>query len=714
MSTLEILIALALVTLAMAAAILVVFGNQSTSVDTQTNIEALAKARALLEQERALAREDFDSVASIPETSDDIYSKKITVSYPDSDDPDTKLVISQVSWMSGIRPLSVSLSTLVRNSAGSSCSATNAADWSSPSAWAFDTATDMIEQATGNNSNGLGISGINVYRKKLYIAAAYTANDNNSFYIFDLPANPSQLPVFEGRTATVGASLAAVTVAAHDDKVYAYVANAKNFDYDTCMSASSCPQLQVIDVTDSTSPSVVGNVKMPVTVTYTSGIGGQGTGNVITYSGGYVYLGLVKPASGPEFNIIDVSDPTHPVRVGGYTVGRTINSITVKGDYAYLTTSDNATGNKQLLILDVSNKSMDPVPVAGYFSAPGIGYGYTSAIEGTKLYFGRSYSSSPNFYIFDASTPSSLSTTASLTTGTSDSIYGLGVRDNLAYMLINNSANATQSRFQVMDVSNPSSISAVGSISLSSIVADLQGNGSNFSGSAALSCTGSYFYLALKTGGSNKDIFAIIGPHVDSSYTLSNTGDLTVTQGGSGSDTVNATVSSGFPATVAFSASGLPSGTSAAFSPGSCTPSCSSTLTLTTSASTPAGAYPITITGTGGMTTTLTLNVTAASQPFDYTLTPPSSQTLSRSSSIPVSVTIMKTSGDAQSVAVSLSGLQNGVTSSPTSGSCTPSSGSCTVSFTLTAAGNAQKKTSTITVNGSSPAHTTTFDLTVQ
>jgi chitodextrinase len=52
--------------------------------------------------------------------------------------------------------------------------------------------------------------------------------------------------------------------------------------------------------------------------------------------------------------------------------------------------------------------------------------------------------------------------------------------------------------------------------------------------------------------------------------------------------------------TANFSASGLPSGATASFSPTSCTLNCSTTITINTSSTTPTGTYPITVTGTAG------------------------------------------------------------------------------------------------------------------
>ena len=92
---------------------------------------------------------------------------------------------------------------------------------------------------------------------------------------------------------------------------------------------------------------------------------------------------------------------------------------------------------------------------------------------------------------------------------------------------------------------------------------------------------------------------------------------LSLPQGTSGTSTISTTVSGGFNAAVALSASGLPSGATASFSSGSIAApgSGSSTMTIITAASTPAGTYNVTVTGTGGgvtHTTTVTLTVTTA------------------------------------------------------------------------------------------------------
>jgi hypothetical protein len=80
-------------------------------------------------------------------------------------------------------------------------------------------------------------------------------------------------------------------------------------------------------------------------------------------------------------------------------------------------------------------------------------------------------------------------------------------------------------------------------------------------------------------------------------YTLSNSGNISISQGSSGSNTITATLVSGNSQSVSFSASGLPAGATANFTNNPCNPTCSSTLTISTSVFTSVGTFPITVTG---------------------------------------------------------------------------------------------------------------------
>jgi hypothetical protein len=91
--------------------------------------------------------------------------------------------------------------------------------------------------------------------------------------------------------------------------------------------------------------------------------------------------------------------------------------------------------------------------------------------------------------------------------------------------------------------------------------------------------------------------------------------NVSVTQASNASATVSTAVTSGSSESVALSASGLPSGVTASFSPSTVNSGSSSTVTFTASSTAATGNYSVTITGTGSTgshTATVTLSVVSA------------------------------------------------------------------------------------------------------
>jgi len=110
---------------------------------------------------------------------------------------------------------------------------------------------------------------------------------------------------------------------------------------------------------------------------------------------------------------------------------------------------------------------------------------------------------------------------------------------------------------------------------------------------------------------------------------------LSIVQGSQGSSSINSTLSGTFQGAIGLSASGVPSGVTATFSPGTLPSpgSGDSVLTLGVNKSVAVGSYPITVTGNGAgiqQTATVTLTVTPSGalglpisdflQPYSYTL----------------------------------------------------------------------------------------------
>ena len=166
---------------------------------------------------------------------------------------------------------------------------------------------------------------------------------------------------------------------------------------------------------------------------------------------------------------------------------------------------------------------------------------------------------------------------------------------------------------------------------------------------------------------------------------------------------------------ISLSAMGLPAGATATFSPSHCTPSCPSTMTITTTDSTPPGTYTVKVIGTSASvartaTFTLTVNV-----PFNYTIVvDPDSSTIDQGSQTSTVVSANLITGFPENVTFSVSGLPSGcmATFSPTS--CILScSSTLTISTSVTTPpGTYPCLITAMTTSG--VVRTTTFTLTVR
>jgi subtilase family serine protease len=201
-------------------------------------------------------------------------------------------------------------------------------------------------------------------------------------------------------------------------------------------------------------------------------------------------------------------------------------------------------------------------------------------------------------------------------------------------------------------------------------------------------------------------------------FTLSaNPTSLSIAQGAMGTSTITVTSQNGFNSATTLSATGLPNGVTAAFSPNPVTPPANgmvnSTLTLTASATATTGPATVTVTGkSGSLTQTATISLTVTPPP-NFTLSAaPSSVTITPGAAGGTStITVNPTNGFTGSVTLAASGLPSGVTAAfgtnPTTG---------TSILTLTASGSASAGMSTVTVTGTSGSltpETTTINLTV-
>jgi subtilase family serine protease len=186
---------------------------------------------------------------------------------------------------------------------------------------------------------------------------------------------------------------------------------------------------------------------------------------------------------------------------------------------------------------------------------------------------------------------------------------------------------------------------------------------------------------------------------------------VTVTQGASGTSTITITSTGGFNSATTLSATGLPTGVTAAFSANPVTPaaneSATSTLTLTASSSATVGAATVTITGTSGSTThstTITLTVNASSGTKNFTLSlSPSSFTIDERGTVSTTLTVTSVNGFNSAVDLSVNEFPSGVSATASANPVTPpANGSVNVTITWSASRRAPTGTTGIELIGTS------------
>lgn len=186
--------------------------------------------------------------------------------------------------------------------------------------------------------------------------------------------------------------------------------------------------------------------------------------------------------------------------------------------------------------------------------------------------------------------------------------------------------------------------------------------------------------------------------------------------GQSANFTVNIAALDGFTGTESLTASGLPAGTSATFSPASISSSGTARFSVTTNANAVAGTYTLTIAGTSGsLSHSTTVGITLTSNPPpDFSLAAsPSSQTVTAGSSTSFSLGVAASNGFTGAVALAESGMPAGMLAS-----CTPSSittsGTCTLSISTTSSTAAGTYSLSIKGTSGSLSHSTTVSVTVK
>lgn len=167
-----------------------------------------------------------------------------------------------------------------------------------------------------------------------YISADSTVSADPDLFIFDIK-DPQNVRLIS--SLNTGPGLSSITLAGR--RIYA-------------SAPSTAGQLHIIRL-DSLDHPILEN-RYRLSLPYATAT--PALGSAIFYQSGQVYLGTEK-WDGEEFNVIDLSNPLAPTKLGGYEIGSKVNDIFSYRGLTYVTGSS----HDQLLVFDSTDPaSSDP------------------------------------------------------------------------------------------------------------------------------------------------------------------------------------------------------------------------------------------------------------------------------------------------------------------------------------------------------------------
>jgi pro-kumamolisin-like protein/IPT/TIG domain-containing protein len=336
--------------------------------------------------------------------------------------------------------------------------------------------------------------------------------------------------------------------------------------------------------------------------------------------------------------------------------------------------------------LSTSNTSFAPAygTTTGWDFATGIG-----TVNAANLVNNWTSSTQPGFTL--SASPASLTIlqgTSGSTTITINPLNGFSGTVNLTASALPNGVTATFGT-NPATTSSLMTLSATGTATVGTVTVTVTGTSGSLTSSATISLT--------------------VNPQGNFAISTS-PASLTILQGASVTSTVTVNPQNGFNSSVSLSASGLPAGVTALFSPGATTST--SMLTLTASSTATTGTVTVTVTGTSSNLSSATTISLTVNPPPNYTLSAsPNSLTIAQGASGASTITVTPQNGFNGNVSLSVSGLPSGVAAS-----FNPGSTGSTSTLTLTASSTATTGTVTVTVTGTSGSltKTTTISLTIR
>lgn len=398
-STLELLIALALMTTIMVGAVVAITSAQYWLLSAQTAGEALELNKNVVDTIILASSNNFQAVSgtlprqlrdlTIPSNQSCILGGLCYVYETKVRDISScaKDVVVDVRYKVGLRYATSSVSTNIYMGNGAELIASYSDCLVSPLLGNWQTGS--IGEASKISQPAVGTTGIEVLGEYLYVTSTFSPH----LRIYKIDANPHIAPVLVGSSSD---SL----VRLNDIEVIRELSNGRIYAYVTQHSTTS--QLGVYDVSNPAQPLKI--VELPLLGVASTGSFPQGW-RVVAY-GGQLFV-VSRETTGPELHIFSIINPRLPkeIATAAINLNRTVNEMVVRDEvvgtstrrFLYLAASSDL---KEVGVYDVTS----PVPVeVSAINLVGSADAMSLMLTGNTLYVGRKSSFAPELYAFSVS-----------------------------------------------------------------------------------------------------------------------------------------------------------------------------------------------------------------------------------------------------------------------------------------------------------------------
>ncbi len=452
-STLELMIAFALLTIVLTGVVLSQFSANYWQIASETSNEALYIAKTHLEVLRGASKGEFTMASSTPQKKElDTACAAGGLCYYVSDTVSdlsacSKYLNSKVDWSVQNYPTTTtSLYTITANPTEAILLGGDCPLLSPAGSWTKNPTLEHVAVTLNGNVTGVdSLEGI-----------VFATQDAPPYFATDKAGTLTQKS-FGEVTVLNGLDVARDEATG---RTYAYVTR-----------NDPAKQLSIIDVTD---------IANPATTTRPFALGVSGDVTSPTAYGWRVFLYdrkayvVTKQTGQPDFHIVDVGNPAVPVEKGDALINTTINDLIVRDRkvtgvthrYAYLATTNTT---KEVIVLDVTSPtSISTVATIDLPDTPGCTAGNSPnatslSLSGTTLYVGREFHLScaqPTLYSINLKNQANPVLTALITGST---VLGLRVSGDLAFMETGSQAAAPSSNLMDIDATDIFSGKAISS-----------------------------------------------------------------------------------------------------------------------------------------------------------------------------------------------------------------------------------------------------------